>query len=293
LSVAGQVVEELCERFPSAKTNTLARKAFKENPGLYNSIEHARDFIRKRRGESGDAQRRQCILTPTTKHVRLPKSDALPKRDYRFFENGFGAILSDIHIPYHSERALEIAIGHCRAEGATDFVILNGDTVDCYQLSRWVRDPRKRNFRGEIDKTNQLLDYLQSIFGKIIFKLGNHEVRFYDYLRSQAPVLLDIEALTWEDLLKFKERGIDIVADGQAIVTPNLHIVHGHEWGGDDDESGKPCKRSLHACESEHRLWSLSPNVGSHRRDARRETDFDLFARLPLRSEARIQADGG
>lgn len=45
------------------------------------------------------------------------------------------AVLSDIHIPHHDERAMKLVVECCEREGATH-VILNGDIADCGPASR-------------------------------------------------------------------------------------------------------------------------------------------------------------
>jgi predicted phosphodiesterase len=63
--------------------------------------------------------------------------------------------MSDIHLPYHSVEALTTAIQFLKDE-KIDALILNGDTRDFYQASRFQKDPRKRSLAHELE-ANRLL----------------------------------------------------------------------------------------------------------------------------------------
>lgn len=233
-SAAGEQALEYCQRYKHFGSLQVAKALKKDFPRLYHDVEHARGFVRYYRGESGKAHRARA---KAKKEVVIPESDAAPLKPYRLpVRHGFGAVMSDIHVPYHDKRAVEVAIAHCQQVGATDFLVIDGDLLDAYQLSRWNKDPRKRNFPGELEMANALLDALQGVFDLIVFKLGNHEVRFYNYIFMHAPELLGLPGTSWDEMLRLKERGIPLVEAEQEIGVAysggrqNLTIVHGHEF---------------------------------------------------------------
>ncbi|MFN9904203.1 MAG: metallophosphoesterase, partial [bacterium] len=84
--------------------------------------------------------------------------------------------MSDIHVPYHSISALTAAFDLIQKE-KPDTILLNGDLIDFYGLSRFMKDPRKRSVAHELKATNELLDVLSKFGAKIVYKLGNHDER--------------------------------------------------------------------------------------------------------------------
>ena len=53
-------------------------------------------------------------------------------------------IISDLHLPYHDEQAIRVALEKGKAEDV-NIVILLGDILDMYQMSQWVKDPKNPN----------------------------------------------------------------------------------------------------------------------------------------------------
>lgn len=139
--------------------------------------------------------------------------------------------MSDLHIPYHAKDAIEIAIRYGKDNGA-DTILLSGDVFDFYAISRWEKDPRKRNLGAEIESGRRFLGYLRSEFpdADIIFKEGNHEERWESYLRSKAPELLGLEEFSWQGVYRLNDHGIDHVGDRRPIKLGKLMDIHGHEY---------------------------------------------------------------
>jgi len=136
-------------------------------------------------------------------------------------------ILSDIHAPYHSIRALEESLSYGVGKGV-DCILLNGDIMDCYMLSKFNPDPRKRNLTEEVDAVGQLFDSLLKI-APVFYKLGNHEERLEKLLIVKAPMLLGIKEFELEEILKCRERGIEVIKDQRIINIGHLPVLHGHE----------------------------------------------------------------
>jgi predicted phosphodiesterase len=121
---------------------------------------------------------------------------------------------------------------HIADKGHTDFLILNGDILDVYMLSRWNKDPRARDFAGELDMVQEFLRMACKIWKRVVWKMGNHERRWWDYMQRKAPELIGIEALAWDKLIQAEEIGFDVVGWNQVIYAGELTILHGHEYGG-------------------------------------------------------------
>jgi len=139
-------------------------------------------------------------------------------------------VVSDLHVPYHNVPAITAAVDYA-IRFKVDSVLINGDLVDEHSLSKFLVDPRKRNFRQEIETTNLLLDEFQKALpsAKFFFKAGNHDERLEAYLMRKAPELLGFEEYKLSNLLKLYARGIECVEDKHVIYAGKLVILHGHE----------------------------------------------------------------
>jgi predicted phosphodiesterase len=217
-----------------------------KNPRVWPNLEAARKSILYRRGRLGKrnlATRRSALgVLPSTAPSRpwnpegyLPKSDEKPFLPFKVTVTKRARILvlSDIHIPYHNLPALEAALKEGQRQKC-DHVLLNGDTLDFYALSRFSKDPRARNAKSEIALANQLLDAIDELFPKArkIFKFGNHDERYAHYLQAHATELFAVlaEHASLEKLLELEDRGWEWVTDKRPIHLGKLPVIHGHEY---------------------------------------------------------------
>lgn len=146
---------------------------------------------------------------------------------------GVCGILGDVHIPYHDKPTIERWVDECKRSGAKT-LLLNGDVLDCYQVSDHYRDPSKPRMREEIERGRQFLEYLRSQFPRtrIVFKEGNHDERFKRYLATRAPEVFDLEDVWLPNLLRASALGIEWVADKRVVMVGKLPVIHGHEYRG-------------------------------------------------------------
>lgn len=214
-------------------TKTLARIMYKENPLVFTDIENARLNLNRIEGKAPGS--RVKVTHPHGARERnpynLPKSD---ERDWKpFILDGSKkvGILNDIHVPYHSIAALTPAIDKFIQTGI-DTLILNGDIIDCYSLSRFERDPRKRGFSEELDMLAELfLSFKSYLNCRIIYKLGNHEDRYNMFLMRKAPELFGMPEFSINSLIKNRVgKDIEIVGEMRVINANALDIIHGHEF---------------------------------------------------------------
>lgn len=142
-------------------------------------------------------------------------------------------VLCDAHIPYHDKRTIEGWVADCARMGATT-LFLNGDTLDFYQLSDYLRDPSKPRMREEIEKGRQFIEYLRGKFprARIIYKEGNHDERLKSYLARRAPDIFDLPELRLDRLLRAHELGVEWVEDKRVVMLGKLPVIHGHEYRG-------------------------------------------------------------
>lgn len=155
--------------------------------------------------------------------------DSLP--DYIIHPGSYKAlIINDVHIPYHSLSSLKTAL-HNGKEERVNKVILNGDILDIYSLSRWDKRPDRQLVRDELEMGRKFMHQIRKMFPseEIIFKVGNHEDRFSQYIMKKAPELFGLDCVTLTELLDLKQLGIKMIGSSQLIQAGYLTIMHGHE----------------------------------------------------------------
>ncbi len=236
IKTAGRIyLEELCAKFPEASNLGLAKRARKERPESFASLEHARSTVRQIRGANGK-RNSPWATQPRAKgkagqKPKMPPSLAEPFEVFTIDSKRCG-IISDVHIPYHSEVALEAAVKALK-QVKIDTLLINGDFADFYQVSRHQRDPHKRRFSTELQSIVQGLEWIRSEFPKqrIVYKLGNHEERWQVFIWNRAPEIYDLPAVQIDELIQAKRLGIEVVGDQRFIMVGDLPILHGHELG--------------------------------------------------------------
>jgi hypothetical protein len=228
-------------------TKSLARIMYKEHPLLFTNLEDARARLRVIEGKSGDKNRKDIVNKEMFLEGERPKNPyALPKSEEKeylpYVIEGPQRIaaLFDVHAPYHSIEALTAALDFLSDKDIT-ILLIGGDFFDFYGMSRYAKDPDKRNTAEEIKIGVELL---QTIFEtlspeKVVFKYGNHDERFEHYIWqkfAEIPQLTDFEEMkqiNLETILRNrlgKDFPIDFVTDKRIIKAGNLNIVHGHEF---------------------------------------------------------------
>jgi predicted phosphodiesterase len=233
-----KIARELRERFPDTPTLTLAKKLSKEHFETFLGVEDARSVLRRIEGKHGERNRKQITDKSLYKSEDRPKNPfKLPKsyakgRKHIDIKGKKILILSDIHIPYHDVQALNVAIQSGIDENV-DTVILNGDALDCHQLSDFVKDPKKRKFKEELYAMRTFISELRQNFPKaeIIYKEGNHEERYWRFMRVKAPELVDIDAFDFSSLCHLDKHNVKWIEGKNKLNVGALSIFHGHEFG--------------------------------------------------------------
>lgn len=233
-----KLAREVRERFPNTPTLTLAKKLFAEHPETFMNVENARDALRRIEGKKGKdiqkniADKSLFSLEERPKNpFKLPKSYA-KGRKHIDIKGKKVLILSDIHIPYHDIEALTTAI-NVGLQEQVDTIILNGDALDCHMVSDFVKDPKKRRFKDELYAMRTFVYELRQTFhnAEIIYKEGNHEERYWRYMRVKAPELFDIDAFDFASLCHLDKNNIQFVEGKNKINIGGLSVFHGHEFG--------------------------------------------------------------
>lgn len=238
--VVGDVARDYCLRYPALPSRQIARILCKEEPALFLTIEHARNVVRLYRGANGAKHRAGTVRAGSLiERLALPEPEP---PEFKIYELPADVkrwlILADLHIPYYDA----VATGRCmewamRRENRCDGVILLGDVLDFYLISRFQKDPRKRDVLGELDDVGLLLDSITKHLKpkRILWKEGNHELRLEDWRNRQTPELLrrpkpgepvKPEYLSIEAYLGLEKRGVTWIPWMTAIRHRALNIFH-------------------------------------------------------------------
>ena len=150
-------------------------------------------------------------------------------------------VISDAHWPFHDLKkdadgnfygAYLTAIEWLRDCGV-DVLLLNGDMMDCYNLSSHERIENNRSWKWELDASRVMIKHLREFFGdkvRIVYREGNHEERLKRYLAQKAK---DLEGtIVLSELLQLADHGIEWVDERAKVQAGKLWIDHGHEWFG-------------------------------------------------------------
>jgi predicted phosphodiesterase len=213
-------------------TLKLARIVFKDNPLLFRDVEAVRLVLR---GIEGKADNRTAIRKEMPDRPRnpynLPESDEAIYEPYKLEAKRL-LVLSDIHIPYHNIDSLTCTFDYAKKE-KPDAILLNGDTLDFFGLSKFIKDPKKRSVAHELEAFKNLMDIIKKVFNaKIYYKMGNHCERYEHFLWMKAHELVGVDEFDFGNIIKARSEGIEMIKDKRVVKAGDLSIIHGHEFGG-------------------------------------------------------------
>lgn len=229
------MARRLAAAHPDAPTRTLARRLVRETKGAI-TIEQARKRIGRQFGVMGAKSRKEInAVAPRAKRnagelLSLPPSKAERWSPHDLGVVGKVGILSDVHVPYHSEVAVKAAVDWLKAADI-QALLLNGDICDFYAISRWMKDPRSRDFVGELEAVRGFLGWLRQEFPDIpiVLKSGNHEERWNHYIWQHAPELSSDRLTSLHAWLHLAEHDIQLVEEQRPVMLGLLPVLHGHE----------------------------------------------------------------
>lgn len=149
--------------------------------------------------------------------------------------------ISDIHAPYHDSEVIGAALALI-ADVQPHMVVINGDTNDFFQLSR---------FNKALERLDKLQDELDVGFGirkavreaapnaVIRETLGNHDERLLTYVSFQAQALRSLDALKPQNLLRLDELDIHFHPRNGFRLRENFLVEHGQVVRKDSGASAK------------------------------------------------------
>lgn len=213
----------------------LARIMYNENKLIFKNVEAARSIIRSVQNQGGNHNMKKTELfrdSPKPYNpYKLPESDAKDIPPFEVTGHRKALVISDAHLPYHDNDAITTCFDYAK-EQKPDLVVLNGDIIDCFLLSKFVKDPKARKFKDELDQLKQFVEIVKETFGcRIIYKMGNHEMRYQHFLWEKAKELEGIEEFELNSIIQKRAPDVEIVSDKTIIMLNELPLLHGHEFG--------------------------------------------------------------
>lgn len=198
-----------------------------------------RTQIRRRRGALGRDNRHLAMKEYVREEMKpseymkqfMQQGEKVAKPVWKLPEQYKNVLLmGDLHMPYHFLPAIEVAIDYGLKQNV-DCIYLNGDIIDFYKVSRWTKDPKRRNIQEELDIVYSFLDGLSGLGLPIFYKMGNHEDRWDRYLLENAPELYNMNTLKLPEVLRLGEFDIEMIGSRQRAQFGSLNVIHGHEFG--------------------------------------------------------------
>lgn len=238
----GRIAKALIDEYPTAGSLTLAKRLHRDHPEHFETVENARTVLRYIRGASGKKSRQDLADLSRVKDIDRVLHDKfdLPEPAVQNFDpyilpkiNDKIIVFGDCHFPFQNNTGIYKAIEY-GLHKEVNTIILNGDMLDMYQLSKFTKDGRKPNVEYELEMYWEFLINLRETFPNalIIWKFGNHEMRWDAYLKINAPLLFDIDTSGLENYYPLGSLNIKVIPDKRRILAGDLNILHGHEFGG-------------------------------------------------------------
>jgi predicted phosphodiesterase len=135
-------------------------------------------------------------------------------------------ILNDLQIPFQDTPILDLVLSFVK-DLKPYGVILNGDVVDCYELSEFDKNPLKdAGLEREIRESAHLMYRLAQCTTERWWLGGNHE----DRLRRtiwRNPKFARLESLRFEKLFNLEENGFKWKPYGGLLKLGKLVVTHG------------------------------------------------------------------
>ena len=134
-------------------------------------------------------------------------------------------IMNDLQIPFHDPKALGVVVD-CVRDLKPHGIVLNGDVVDCYTISKFSKNPlRQGTLNQEIKLANQLLRRLAPVTTERWWLGGNHEDRLRKYIWDKAPELAT--EVNFPKLFHIEDEGFRWKDYGGSLRLGNLLVTHG------------------------------------------------------------------
>lgn len=137
-------------------------------------------------------------------------------------------VASDLHFPYQDNKAIECFLKEIENK-KPDIIVLNGDLLDFYRLSRFTKDPSGKDPAEEIEMCREFLHRLRNITqAPVYYTIGNHETRLEKYILDQAPMIACLMDNVFQVI---KTDDINIIGCSRLTINDNFVFEHGTRLG--------------------------------------------------------------
>ena len=231
IDLAKEVIED---NLDVKENRRLAKLLLNKYSGVFTSLESARSAVRyamnaylsydiKKSKVFAERIKKLREKLPSVKPIELPKPLKLAGINNKIL------VISDIHLGYQDDRAIDIALEYGYDKGINT-IIINGDLFDFPRVGKWAKRPTQMQVSDEIDEGKKFLELVRGLFPdvRLVFHYGNHDIRVERYLNDRAPELYGLSAIDLKNLIESHKYKIDIVEDTSYIEAGSLVIVHGH-----------------------------------------------------------------
>lgn len=144
-------------------------------------------------------------------------------------KDGIVLVASDIHFPYQDNDAITAFVDYA-TEIQPEVVVLNGDLLDFYKLSRFSKDPAGKNPAEEIEMCRAFLEDLRARLPQteIYYTIGNHETRLEKYVLDNAPQIACLIDNVFEII---KTQDYEVKGCASLTINDTLVFKHGTRLG--------------------------------------------------------------
>jgi len=217
--------------------NFISQVIYNEHPKEFRDKEEVRRYVRRIVGGAGkevankyEAFREEfLLLSEATDDTPNFEPYVYPKDKNKVL------VIADIHGIFYDKKAVEIAISYGIKEHCNS-VLIDGDLLDCYQYSKFDKDPRVSAYAIENEREwgQDFLKMLQNAFEHVVFKAGNHDKRRELEIQKVSMSHPDIcQSTSLEDYLHFEGSNVVFIPDYTIVKLGKLNVIHGSElYGG-------------------------------------------------------------
>ena len=235
-----EIVKQFVIAHPHMPKRTMARELCKLYPKMFTNTELVRDRVRHLCGSHGAEKRKyKTLLFKPKLSDECP--DGIVETPWQPFAIEGGHVylfVADLHVPFHVKPVIKTMLAWCKKKYGKkiDGLIIDGDFMDVYNLSWFLKDPAVVTLDIELDRGEQMIRWLCGRFKKVIWKFSNHERRLENYVIQNTGLLARAarfrEVATLEELLNLSDIENLIVVKDQIMFYANLMILHGDELKG-------------------------------------------------------------
>lgn len=153
----------------------------------------------------------------------------------------------DTHIPFADPQAIAVLHGVIK-DARPDIIVNVGDLVDCWQISRFDKDPaRVDSLQDNLDEARTHLHQIAQLApqARRVWLEGNHETRMTRAIMGMEGAAREFgklrafqEAMTWPHLMQTESIGWEFIPErlqSRTQVLPKIVTKHGNvvrKWSG-------------------------------------------------------------